>query len=158
MFDFDERGFLFNFARGRMHYLMDAAPSDVDQHYYVDVGRSVTRQRLAFTPAQAADLRDFLLWNLRPENVRYKYDYYADNCTTRVRDALDKALGGTLRPQLEAHAGNMTYRQQTVRLMSAAGVADADPRSGSWARMRISRSTPGRRASCRWCCRPACAR
>nr|WP_283255972.1 DUF4105 domain-containing protein [Dyella humicola] len=118
VFDFDERGFLFNFARGRMHYLMDAAPSDVDQHYYVDVGRSVTRQRLAFTPAQAADLRDFLLWNLRPENVRYEYDYYADNCTTRVRDALDKALGGTLRPQLEARAGNMTFRQQTARLMS----------------------------------------
>ncbi|WP_445146225.1 lipoprotein N-acyltransferase Lnb domain-containing protein [Dyella sp. Tek66A03] len=118
VFDFDERGFLLNFARGRMNYLMDAAPSDVDQHYYVDVGRSVTRQKLAFTPAQAADLRDFLLWNLRPENVRYRYDYYADNCATRVRDALDKALGGALREQLKARAGSMTFRQQTARLMS----------------------------------------
>ena len=118
VFDFDESGFLLKFARGRMRYLMDAAPSDVDQHYYVDVGRSVTRQRLAFTPAQAADLRDFLLWNLRPENVRYQYDYFADNCATRVRDALDKALGGALKQQLETHAGSMTFRQQTARLMS----------------------------------------
>jgi hypothetical protein len=118
VFDFDESGFLLKFARGRMRYLMDAAPSDVDQHYYVDVGRSVTRQRLAFTPAQAADLRDFLLWNLRPENVRYQYDYFADNCATRVRDALDKALGGQIRQQLQARPGNMTFRQQTARLMS----------------------------------------
>jgi hypothetical protein len=101
-----------------MHYLMDAAPSEVDQHYYMDVGRSVTRQRLSFTAAQAADLRDFLLWNLRPENVRYDYDYYANNCATRVRDALDKALGGVLKKQLEARAARMTYRQQTARLMS----------------------------------------
>lgn len=118
VFDFDESGFLLNFARGQMHYLMDAAPSDVDQHYYAEVGRSVTRQHLAFTPAQAADLRDYLLWNLQPENVRYEYDYYVRNCATRVRDALDKALGGTLKPQLEARPGGMTYRQQTARLMS----------------------------------------
>ncbi|QNK00382.1 DUF4105 domain-containing protein [Dyella telluris] len=118
VFDFDESGFLLNFARGQMHYLMDAAPSDVDQRYYAEVGRSVTRQHLAFTPAQAADLRDYLLWNLQPENVRYEYDYYIRNCATRVRDALDKALGGTLKPQLEARAGGMTFRQQTARLMS----------------------------------------
>ncbi|RAO75548.1 DUF4105 domain-containing protein [Dyella jiangningensis] len=118
VFDFDEAGFLLHFARGSMHYLMDAAPSDIDQHYYMDVGRSVTRQRLDFTAAQAADLRDFLLWNLRPENVRYDYDYYANNCATRVRDALDKALGGTLKKQLEARPARMTYRQQTARLMS----------------------------------------
>jgi hypothetical protein len=118
VFDFDESGFLLNFARGQMHYLMDAAPSDVDQHYYSEVGRSVTRQHLAFTPAQAADLRDFLLWNLQPENARYDYDYYVRNCATRVRDALDKALGGKLKPQLEARPGGMTYRQQTARLMS----------------------------------------
>lgn len=119
VFDFDESGFLLNFARGRMHYLMDAAPTDVDQRYYVESGRSVTRQPLALTSEQAAALRDFLLWNLRPENARYDYDYYADNCTTHVRDALDRALGGVIRKQLEARTGNLTYRQQTARLMSA---------------------------------------
>jgi hypothetical protein len=119
VFDFDERGFLLNFARGRMHYLMDAALSAQDESYYRQAGRSIVRQQLAFTPEQAAALRDFLLWNLRPENARYDYDYYVDNCTTRVRDALDKALGGVLKAQLSSHAGGMTYRQQTDRLMSA---------------------------------------
>jgi hypothetical protein len=50
--------------------------------------------------------------------VRYDYDYYANNCATRMRDALDKALGGTLKKQLEARAARMTFRQQTARLMS----------------------------------------
>jgi hypothetical protein len=119
VFDFDEKGFLLNFARGRMHYLMDAAPSAADESYYVDSGRSVTRQPLALDADQAAALRDFLLWNLRPENAGYNYDYYVDNCTTRVRDALDRALGGSVKTQLSARAGGMTYRQQTVRLMGA---------------------------------------
>jgi hypothetical protein len=118
VFDFDESGFLLNFARGRMHYLMDAAPTSVDESYYVQAGRSITRQRLALTPAQAAALRDFLLWNLRPENARYDYNYYTDNCSTRVRDALDKALGGILKARLATTAGGMTFRQQTDRLMS----------------------------------------
>ena len=118
VFDFDESGFLLNFARGRMHYLMDAAHSDDDEAYYVQTGRSVTQQRLALAPEQAAALRDYLLWNLRPENVRYDYDYYVTNCSTRVRDALDKALGGIVKTALQAQPGGMTYRQQTARLMS----------------------------------------
>ncbi len=119
VFDFNESNFFLNFARGRMHYLMDAGYSAPEQASYVEDGRSVTRQRLALNADQASALRDFLLWNLRPENAGYNYDYYADNCTTRVRDALDKALGGVLKTQLSARAGGMTYRQQTARLMSA---------------------------------------
>lgn len=119
VFDFNESNFFINFARGRMHYLMDAAPTELDESDYVAAGRSVTRQQLALNADQAAALRDFLLWNLRPENAGYNYDYFADNCTTRVRDALDKALGGVLKTQLNARAGGMTYRQQTARLMSA---------------------------------------
>jgi hypothetical protein len=119
VFDFNESNFFLNFARGRMHYLMDAGYSAPEQASYVEDGRSVTRQRLALNADQASALRDFLLWNLRPENAGYNYDYYADNCTTRVRDALNKALGGILKTQLTARAGGMTYRQQTARLMSA---------------------------------------
>jgi hypothetical protein len=118
-FNFDEKNFFINFARGRMHYLLDAEPTTDEEDYYKQVGRSITRQRLALTPDQAAALRDFLFWNLRPENVGYNYDYYADNCTTRVRDAFDRALGGIIKTRLTATPGGMTYRQQTVRLMSA---------------------------------------
>jgi len=118
-FDFNQQDFFLNFARGRMNYLMGAAFTDEDESYYIDTGRSITRQRLALDAAQAAALRDFLLWNLRPENRGYNYDYYVDNCATRVRDALDRVLGGALKAQLATRPGDMTYRQQTLRLMRA---------------------------------------
>lgn len=119
VFDFDDANFFLNFARGRMRYLMDAAPSALEQSYYIQDGRSVARQSLAMSAEQAAALRDFLLWNLQPANAGYPYNYYTDNCTTRVRDALDKALGGIVEAQLKPHPADTTYRQQTVRLMSA---------------------------------------
>ncbi|WP_158885997.1 DUF4105 domain-containing protein [Rhodanobacter sp. L36] len=119
VFDFNESNFFLNFARGRMHYMMDAESSAPEQDGYRQDGRSVTRQQLALSADQAAALRDFLLWNLRPENAGYNYDYYADNCSTRVRDALDKPIGGRLKTLLEARPARMTFRQQTARLMSA---------------------------------------
>lgn len=119
VFNFDEKNFFFNFARGRMHYLIDAEVTTDEENFYSQAGRSITRQKLALTPQQAAALRDFLFWNLRPENAIYNYDYYVDNCTTRVRDALDHALGGVIKTRLVQLPGGMTYRQQTVRLMSA---------------------------------------
>jgi hypothetical protein len=119
VFDFNEANFFVNFARGHMHYMMDAEASEPEQDSYRQDGRSVTRQQLALKPEQAAALRDFLLWNLRPENAGYNYDYYADNCSTRVRDALDKAVGGVIKTHLLSRQASMTYRQQTARLMSA---------------------------------------
>ncbi|GAB2574561.1 DUF4105 domain-containing protein [Dyella jejuensis] len=119
VFNFEEKNFFLNFARGRMHYLIDAEATTDEEAFYRQAGRSITQQRLALTPQQAAALRDFLFWNLRPENAGYNYDYYVDNCTTRVRDALDRALGGIIKARLTTLPGGMTYRQQTVRLMSA---------------------------------------
>jgi hypothetical protein len=119
VFNFDEKNFFLNFARGHMRYLIDAEVTTDEEDFYKQAGRSITQQRLALTPDQAAALRDFLLWNLRPENAGYNYDYYADNCTTRVRDALDRALGGIIKTRLTTLPGGMTYRQQTIRLMSA---------------------------------------
>lgn len=118
VFDFNASGFLLNFARGRMTYLMDAEPTEPEEAWYVQVGRSITRQRLALAPAQAAALRDYLLWNLRPENVHYRYDYYTSNCSTKVRDALNRAVGGIIEKTLSGEPARLTWRQQTNRLMS----------------------------------------
>ncbi len=119
MFDFNQKDFYFNFARGRMTYMAAAWPTRDDINQYQGEGRSIIDQRLDLTPDQRARLRDFLVWNVQPENARYAYDYYTDNCTTRVRDALDKVLGGALRRQLTGPAsGGETYRSETDRLMA----------------------------------------
>jgi hypothetical protein len=42
-------------------------------------------------------LANSLRENARPENREYLYDYFRDNCSTRVRDAVDRAVGGRVR-------------------------------------------------------------
>ena len=119
LFDFDQEDFYLNFARGIMIYRAAAWPVVDDIREYSGEGRSITSQHLNLTPAQRAKLRDFLVWNVQPEHSRYRYRYFADNCTTRVRDALDRVLGGALQPQLAGPTTHgETYRGETDRLMS----------------------------------------
>jgi hypothetical protein len=116
IFDFAEPGFLWRFLTGDTRYWM--APEDTRDmiRRYAYYERSVWSQELALSPVQRAALRDFVLWNERPENRYYRYDYYRDNCSTRVRDALDRVLGGQLRRALEPIVTTASYRSHTERL------------------------------------------
>ncbi len=118
VFDFQEERFLLNFALGHMHYSLGAEPFDVDLAKYVTEGRSVTVQMLNLTPAQARQLAAFLAWNAQPQNAVYRYDYLVNNCSTKVRDALNRALGGALERQLARRSAPHTYRFDAVRLIS----------------------------------------
>lgn len=118
IFDFQQKNFFLNFARGRMLYRLDVAPLHWTLRQYAAEGRWAIEQRLDLTPAQSRELADFLAWNAQPENADYRYDYFTANCSTRVRDALDRALDGALRPQLEARRGHGSYRSEVLRLMS----------------------------------------
>ena len=93
-FDLAEPGFVGRFIRGEMQYMLVALPLQDDLQQYRDNGRGVSVQWLDLEPAQATALAAALAENARPENARYRYDYFRDNCATRVRDALDRALGG----------------------------------------------------------------
>lgn len=118
IFDFEQEDFLLNFARGRMRYRMAVDDLADDIAMYRDEGRRISEQPLALTPAQTRTLIDFLDWNARPENAQYRYDYFEANCSTRVRDALDRALGGALRAQSGGRSRGYTYRLDALRLMA----------------------------------------
>lgn len=117
IFDFDQPGFYKRLIRGNMLYQM--VPFDARRltEAYAADDRTVWLQELALSPRQRLDLVTFLEWNARPENRSYLYDYYRDNCSTRVRDALDRALGGQLRTALSAIETPHTYRSEGKRLM-----------------------------------------
>jgi hypothetical protein len=119
-FDLSEDGFLRRFVEGRMRYMLVALPLREDLAYYRDVGRGAAVQWLDLAPAQARRLAADLAENARPENARYRYDYYTDNCATRVRDALDRALGGQLRRTLSGRSSGDTWRSESLRLASPA--------------------------------------
>jgi hypothetical protein len=73
-------------------------------------------QELELPPRAREELQRFLQWNAEPEHRFYHYDYYRDNCSTRVRDAIDRVLNGALREQTAALPSGTTYRFHTQRL------------------------------------------
>jgi hypothetical protein len=74
-------------------------------------------QRVNLTPGQRLDLQARLRENNTDANRYYRYDYYRDNCSTRVRDALDGVLGGQIRAATEGLDTGTTYRWHTTRLL-----------------------------------------
>jgi hypothetical protein len=117
MFSMDDSGFILRFLRGRMRYWMASEDAALTVEVYRRYNRSVTIQELNLTAAQKTALYDFVRRNELPENRFYDYDYFRDNCSTRVRDALDVALGGVLGTRFKSQTTDLTYRDHARRLM-----------------------------------------
>ncbi|HSU14596.1 DUF4105 domain-containing protein [Longimicrobium sp.] len=117
MFDFRQENFILNFARGRMNYWMEGFDAYLTLDHYRMLNRSVWAQELNLTAAQARQVKEILEENARPENRFYRYDYYRDNCSTRVRDVLDRVLGGALKRATATQPAGVTYRWHTRRLV-----------------------------------------
>ena len=114
-FDFDAPGFVTNFVRGLNTYSIGGrGPWVIDAYQRFD--RSITVQELDLTRDEAVALRDLLEENLRPENAEYRYHYYWDNCSTRLRDALDTVLGGRIQGTVGAEPASASLRFHTRRL------------------------------------------
>jgi hypothetical protein len=109
-------GFIPNLIRGNMIYRMEGFDGVAMVNAYVRDNRTVWVQELNLTAAQKVELLARTRENAREENKYYRYDYYRDNCSTRVRDMLDVVLGGALRRHLEGEATGKTYRWHTDRL------------------------------------------
>lgn len=116
MFDFEQDDFFVNFLRGRMMYQIGAFNFDQEYPLYIQDGRSVEQQVLNLAPAQKLELSEFLENNAKPENASYRYDYFVSNCSTKLRDALDKALDGAIRKQTEGRSRGYTFRLDGLRL------------------------------------------
>lgn len=119
LFDFRQENFILRFARGQMWYSMGARQTDRDLALYVYRDRSMVLQDLALTQGQPAALRDFLAWNDTEANRHYHYNYYLDNCSTRVRDAIDGVLGGQLKARFDTMPSGHTWRWETRRILGS---------------------------------------
>jgi hypothetical protein len=119
IFDFAQDRFIPRLMQGRMLYSMGVGDAERELEAYSYFNRSVTLQRLNMTPVQRHSLREFLEWNWLPRNREYLYDYFRDNCSTRVRDALDRALGGALRDALAGAPTGTSYASHSLRLTAS---------------------------------------
>jgi hypothetical protein len=118
MFDFNQPHFVWRFITGDTRYWMEAIDLDSMLSYYKQHNRSVLAQELNLSPAQRLKLLQFVQWNALPRNKFYRYDYFRDNCSTRLRDALDHALSGQLQTGTVSRMTSGTYRWHTQRLLT----------------------------------------
>jgi hypothetical protein len=115
-FSFRQPNFLRRFLTGDTNYWMEGKDANALVDYYRQLGRTITLQRLNLSPEQKQRLRDDLRRNALDENKFYRYDYFVDNCSTRLRDALDRVLGGALRAATDSLRTPLSYRRESVRL------------------------------------------
>jgi len=118
LFSFEEPGFIGRFLRGETMYWMGGFDAAATLESYRRFNRTVEVQELNLSPPQRIALRDFIYFNAREENKYYRYDYFLDNCSTRVRDALNQVLGGALKMATDTVRTGTTYRWHSLRLMA----------------------------------------
>lgn len=96
VFDFDQPNFYLNFARGYLYYKLGVYEYPLFEEYYIYHGRFIHEQVLNLTPAQKQRLFDYLEWNALPENQNYRYDYFNNNCATKIHDVVKEVFGDTV--------------------------------------------------------------
>jgi hypothetical protein len=119
MFDFNQPNFLARFLTGDTKYWMAGyRTADFNAAYMAD-NRTIRKQQLQLTAVQRGAIADFVSWNALEANKYYRYDYYADNCATRVRDLLNWALAGQLDAPFRLPGGDRTWRSETARITAS---------------------------------------
>ncbi len=90
-FNFDDEGFYLKFIRGQLLYYISIEEFESFKFNYQATGRGITEQLLNLSPEEKINIRRSLNENLKEENKFYKYDFFLDNCTTRLRDLILKS-------------------------------------------------------------------
>ncbi|MGB4958623.1 MAG: DUF4105 domain-containing protein [Saprospiraceae bacterium] len=108
-FDFNTPGFAIKFMRGKLLYRLTAAHYYDFLREYEYTRRNVTEQVLYLDPLQQKKIINYVANNMKPENATYKYDFFMDNCATRLRDILDKNVSNFVWDQ--SGASGKTFRQ-----------------------------------------------
>lgn len=117
-FDFEAPNFGLNFFRGILTYRFGFQSYDDMLKTYVYEGRSVWVDKLSLTPLQKEKLMQKIIWNAQPENRSYQYMYFFDNCSTRLRDNLDEAMGGAFRERFGKGLTDLSFRDIVRRHMA----------------------------------------
>ena len=133
VFSFNQPHFIWNFVLGRCDYMLCPVEWDYFLLEYRERGSSVTEQVLNLMPDEAAGLLAELMAGCRMENRRYRYNFLFNNCTTKVRDAIEHNVAGhvvypdtiplhTFRQMLRHYASRNQWAQEGNDLLLGADV------------------------------------
>jgi hypothetical protein len=96
VFDFSTPNFAWKFAKGKLQYLLGVYPYDRFLQEYLMEKRSVFSQKINLDANEKKVILELVQANMRPENRYYRYDFFYDDCSTRIRDLIEKAVGSKL--------------------------------------------------------------
>jgi hypothetical protein len=113
VFDFDQPNFYLNFARGYLYYKLGVYHYPHFRDYYINHNRFIHEQVLNLSPQQKQKLFDYLEWNVKPENQTYRYDYFYNNCATKIRDVFVETMGPDLKYDGSFIKSDYTIRELT---------------------------------------------
>ncbi|MEL6823056.1 MAG: DUF4105 domain-containing protein [Calditrichota bacterium] len=108
-FSFDEPGFYIKFCRGQLDYQLSAYDYKYAYLMYTREERSMKEQVFRMTPQMKQTVYEALETNHLKENRRYRYDFFFDNCATRIRDIFESALGESFKIY-ESNDRDLTFR------------------------------------------------
>ncbi len=91
-FNFDQPNFILKFCRGKLLYFLDIEPYRSFEYGNLHDQRGMQEQLLNLTPEQKQRLFNLLQENAKEQNRYYKYDFFYDNCSTRIRDIVKEAF------------------------------------------------------------------
>ena len=113
LFSFDE-GFVERFAMGRLIFWAGDASLNTVTYIYRRNNRSISYQILDIQNDKKLILAKKLAESVLPENSRYLYHHYNENCATRLRDLIDESIEGQFKKQT-TETGRLTFREHTLR-------------------------------------------
>jgi hypothetical protein len=96
IFDFSQPNFAWNFAKGRLDYWVGGESLQRFLGIYFYEKRFVISQKINLEPIETRKLISLINENIKPENANYRYDFFYDDCSTRIRDLLERSLGDKL--------------------------------------------------------------
>lgn len=96
VFDFNRPNFYLNFARGNNIYQLGVFDYRSFEYSYIYHNRYIHEQVLNLSADEKQRLFEFLQWNALPENQEYLYDYFYDNCATKIPEVMLEVFGDSV--------------------------------------------------------------
>jgi len=110
IFDFRTPNFYQKFIQGKLLYRLGKQRINSFLEVYTRENRLVSERVMNLNEAQKVKVVNFLNENYKPENRKYLYDFFYDNCATRIRDLVETEFEASFNYTNETEK-DVTFRQ-----------------------------------------------
>tara|TARA_B110000977_G_scaffold83120_1_gene111058 strand:+ start:701 stop:1879 length:1179 start_codon:yes stop_codon:yes gene_type:complete len=126
-YDFEAEGFYLDFAQGKLNYMIGRTEFEDFLSFYEYQNRRVQEQQLNLSTKQKTAFYYFLTENIKPKNQSYPYDFFYNNCATKITDAIESILEDQI-----TYLPPSTFEQDTFR-----NLIRSDLNQNSWGSLGI---------------------